>query len=85
MFEWARPKTVIITTPNSEYNVKYEKLSAGAFRHNDHRFEWTRTEFENWANKIADKNNYSVSFEPLGDLDENVGAPSQMGIFKKNQ
>ncbi len=75
-------KTVVITTPNAEYNVKYEKLNAGAFRHTDHRFEWTRPEFEKWATSLADKNNYEIRFEPVGEFDEEVGAPSQMGVFK---
>ncbi|MCR6638279.1 MAG: 3' terminal RNA ribose 2'-O-methyltransferase Hen1 [Sporocytophaga sp.] len=82
VFESARPLTVVITTPNAEYNVKYEALSEGAFRHSDHRFEWTRAEFERWASGIATKYNYEVRFEPIGDWDEEVGAPSQMGVFK---
>ncbi len=82
VFESARPLTVVITTPNAEYNVKYESLSEGAFRHSDHRFEWTRAEFERWASGIATKYNYEVRFEPIGDWDEEVGAPSQMGVFK---
>lgn len=82
IFEFARPLTIVITTPNAEYNIKYENLSAGKFRHNDHRFEWTRKEFEKWATTIADKHNYEVRFAPVGDWDEEVGAPSQMGVFK---
>lgn len=50
VFEYARPLHVIITTVNAEYNALYEKLSAGAFRHGDHRFEWTRAQFETWGN-----------------------------------
>lgn len=81
VFEFAKPKTVILTTPNSEYNVLFESMSAGTMRHNDHRFEWTRTEFETWANRIAEKYNYKVEFLPIGEVDENVGSPSQMAIF----
>jgi 3' terminal RNA ribose 2'-O-methyltransferase Hen1 len=83
VFEFAQPKTVVITTPNGEYNVKYETLSAGDFRHDDHRFEWSRPEFEAWANKAAAHFGYSVDFFPVGDFDETVGAPSQMGVFNK--
>jgi len=43
LFAFTRPKTVIITTPNIEYNVKFE--NAEKLRHSDHRFEWTRKEF----------------------------------------
>jgi 3' terminal RNA ribose 2'-O-methyltransferase Hen1 len=84
VFEFAQPKTVVVTTPNGEYNVKYETLTAGDFRHDDHRFEWSRPEFEAWATKAATQFGYSVTFFPVGDFDEAVGAPSQMGVFKKN-
>ncbi len=82
IFEFAKPKQVIITTPNSDYNVLYENMEAGDMRHNDHRFEWSRKEFKAWAEAVANRNNYSVEILPIGDTDENVGAPSQMGIFK---
>ncbi|RBL90592.1 3' terminal RNA ribose 2'-O-methyltransferase Hen1 [Chitinophaga flava] len=81
VFEYARPQLVIITTVNAEYNVKYEALSEGAFRHKDHRFEWTRAEFESWANKVATQFGYTVEFKPLGEYDEAVGAPSQLALF----
>jgi len=79
LFAFTRPKTVIITTPNIEYNVKFE--NAGKLRHSDHRFEWTRKEFQTWANGIADKFRYSVRFLAIGEEDPIVGAPTQMGIF----
>ncbi len=82
VFEFAKPKNVILTTPNGEYNVMYENLDAGTMRHTDHRFEWTRQEFENWANQVAENNNYTVQFSPIGEEDEKVGAPSQMAIFE---
>lgn len=81
VFEFARPKTVVLTTPNQEYNVMWETLPAGQFRHSDHRFEWTRHEFQNWANHVAKTHGYSVRFLPVGPEDENVGAPTQMGVF----
>lgn len=84
LFEFAQPATVVITTPNAEYNVKFETLHAGTFRHKDHRFEWTRAEFEHWARRVADRFGYAVKFSPLGPEDEIVGAPSQMGVFIKN-
>ncbi len=82
IFDCARPATVVLTTPNAEYNQQYETLSAGAFRHSDHRFEWTRTEFETWAKKVAEKYSYQVSFLPIGPEDPAFGAPSQAGVFK---
>jgi len=85
LFEFARPETVVITTPNAEYNVKWESLPAGKFRHADHRFEWTREEFQHWANGICERFGYSVRFLPIGEFDEAVGAPSQMGIFEDGE
>lgn len=84
LFEFAQPATVVITTPNAEYNVKFETLHAGMFRHKDHRFEWTRAEFERWACRVANRFGYAVNFSPLGPIDDMVGAPSQMGVFTKN-
>ena len=81
LFEFAKPQTVVLTTPNGEYNVMYESLEAGTMRHTDHRFEWTREEFEEWANGVGERNGYKVKYLPVGDLDKKVGAPSQMAIF----
>lgn len=85
VFECAKPQHVIVTTPNAEYNILYESLEAGTMRHNDHRFEWTRAEFQNWANTIAEKNEYNVEFYPIGDEDPKHGAPSQMAVFKQSK
>ena len=84
VFEFARPKTVVLTTPNSEYNVKWESLPAGQFRHSDHRFEWTRQEFQDWANRVAIQHGYVVRFVPVGPVDELVGSPTQMGVFERD-
>jgi 3' terminal RNA ribose 2'-O-methyltransferase Hen1 len=81
LFESARPKTVIVTTPNAEYNVKFDTLPAGKFRHKDHRFEWTREQFQNWAARISDRFGYTARFLPVGEEDPQVGAPTQMGVF----
>ena len=83
LFECARPGTVVLTTPNREYNVKWEALPAGKFRHRDHRFEWTRGEFQDWANRIAARFGYRVRFLPVGPEDALVGAPTQMGVFER--
>lgn len=84
LFECARPGTVVLTTPNREYNVKWESLPAGRFRHRDHRFEWTRAEFQEWANRIAARFGYTVRFLPVGPEDAAVGAPTQMSVFTNN-
>lgn len=82
LFEFAQPRTVIITTPNREYNVKWETLPAGRLRHRDHRFEWTRAEFQAWAGGVAERFGYTVRFLPIGPEDATVGAPTQMGVFR---
>jgi 3' terminal RNA ribose 2'-O-methyltransferase Hen1 len=81
VFEAARPRTVVITTPNVEYNVKFETLHAGQFRHKDHRFEWSRGQFQEWSRKVGERFGYGVRFLPVGDEDSQVGAPTQMGVF----
>ncbi|MFI6213039.1 3' terminal RNA ribose 2'-O-methyltransferase Hen1 [Nocardia brasiliensis] len=81
VFAAAAPRAVLVTTPNAEFNVRYESLPAGKFRHADHRFEWTRAEFESWAARVAAAHGYAVRFVPIGPLDPAVGAPTQMAIF----
>jgi 3' terminal RNA ribose 2'-O-methyltransferase Hen1 len=82
VFEFAKPRTVVLTTPNREYNELFETMEAGTMRHTDHRFEWTRSEFENWAKAVAEANQYNVTFKPVGDVHERVGAQTQMAVFK---
>ncbi len=84
LFEFSRPKTVVLTTPNREYNVMWETLPAGQFRHPDHRFEWTRQEFHAWGLRIAEQHGYKVRFLPVGPEDEKLGAPTQMGVFERD-
>ncbi|MFJ9697417.1 3' terminal RNA ribose 2'-O-methyltransferase Hen1 [Kitasatospora sp. NPDC101183] len=82
VFGAARPRAVVVTTPNAEYNVRWETLPAGAVRHADHRFEWSRAEFRAWAEKVADAYGYAVELRPVGPLDEEVGAPTQLALFR---
>lgn len=83
LFEFAEPQTVVLTTPNREYNIKWETLGAGKFRHADHRFEWTRQEFQEWATRIAARTGYTARFLGIGPDDEKVGTPTQMGVFSR--
>lgn len=83
VFEYAQPKAVIITTPNGEYNVRFEGMTAGAFRHKDHRFEWDRPTFEAWAREVAERYGYGVCFEAVGEVVPEVGAPSQLVLFTR--
>jgi 3' terminal RNA ribose 2'-O-methyltransferase Hen1 len=84
VFGSARPKTVLVTTPNVEYNVRWETLPAGHSRHGDHRFEWTREEFRAWAERVAGRHGYGVEFTPVGPDDPEVGPPTQMATFSMN-
>lgn len=81
VFEFARPGVVVVTTPNVEYNVRFENLPAGKLRHRDHRFEWTRAQFQGWADQVAARFGYTTRFDDIGPADAEVGAPSQMAIF----
>ena len=83
LFEFARPGTVVVTTPNVEYNVRFETLPAGKLRHRDHRFEWTRVEFQAWAKGVAERFGYRVRFLAVGPEDPEVGPATQMGVFER--
>ena len=83
VFGYAGPGTVVISTPNAEYNVIFERLAQEAFRHQDHRFEWTRSQFQNWCNTICSTYGYHVVIAPVGPEEEKVGAPSQIAVFTK--
>lgn len=83
VFAFARPGSVIVTTPNVEHNVRYPDLPAGDMRHRDHRFEWTRVEFRSWAQRVADAHSYAVRFLPVGTDDVEVGPPTQMALFSR--
>jgi 2-polyprenyl-3-methyl-5-hydroxy-6-metoxy-1,4-benzoquinol methylase len=82
VFGHARPAHVFVTTPNADYNQLYDSLSAGTFRHADHRFEWGRAEFAAWAAGVAERHGYQVRLEAMGEEAEGVGAPSQLAVFK---
>jgi 3' terminal RNA ribose 2'-O-methyltransferase Hen1 len=83
IFEFARPETVVLTTPNREYNVMWENVGAELLRHADHRFEWARGEFREWADRVAGRFRYSVKFLPVGPDDPELGSPTQMGVFQR--
>jgi 3' terminal RNA ribose 2'-O-methyltransferase Hen1 len=82
VFEFARPATVVVTTPNVEYNSVFQ-LPHGRLRHSDHRFEWTRLEFQQWAQTTAERFGYAVRFLNIGDEFMGAGAPTQMGVFSR--
>jgi 3' terminal RNA ribose 2'-O-methyltransferase Hen1 len=81
VFGEARPRTVVVTTPNEEFNVRYPTLHAGTMRHTDHRFEWTRAEGEAWAAGVCEQYGYTVRAGAVGDVDPEVGPPTQLLVF----
>ena len=81
LFEFARPASAVVTTPNVEYNVLFETLPAGKLRHKDHRFEWTRAQFKEWSERIAGQYGYEVRLLPVGTEHTSYGAPTQMAVF----
>jgi len=83
VFEFAKPEIVVVTTPNREYNAKFESMAPGQMRHADHRFEWTREEFRAWAEPVAMRFGYKVHLAGIGEADPTLGAPSQMAVFER--
>jgi 3' terminal RNA ribose 2'-O-methyltransferase Hen1 len=84
VFEFARPATVVVTTPNVEYNVHFPSLAAGGLRHKDHRFEWTRGEFGQWSERIFKRFGYRARLAGIGPEDPATGPPTQMAVFTSN-
>lgn len=82
VFGGFRPACILVTTPNQEYN-RLHGLPPGAFRHPDHRFEWTRTKFRRWARGVAERNGYAVTFGHIGELDPRFGASNQVARFAR--
>jgi 3' terminal RNA ribose 2'-O-methyltransferase Hen1 len=83
IFGSASPSTVVVTTPNAEYNGHWETLLAGQFRHPDHRFEWTREQFSEWGDGVAARHGYGVRYLPIGPVDNELGPPTQMAVFSR--
>jgi 3' terminal RNA ribose 2'-O-methyltransferase Hen1 len=82
VFGLAAPGTVVVTTPNAEYNAEYG-MPEGALRHRDHRFEWTRAELAGWASRVAGEYGYAVRFAGAGTVSESAGAPTQLAVFTR--
>jgi 3' terminal RNA ribose 2'-O-methyltransferase Hen1 len=83
LFEFARPRVVVLTTPNFEYNVHFPDLPAGRFRHRDHRFEWTRPQFRAWSETTAARFGYQLTLSGVGPDHPTTGAPTQLGVFRR--
>ena len=87
VFAYARPGAVVVTTPNAEYNATYPHLHSRpdgtTMRHTDHRFEWTRAQFTQWADAVAAAHGYTVTYQEVGPSDSDLGSPTQLALFVK--
>jgi 3' terminal RNA ribose 2'-O-methyltransferase Hen1 len=83
VFGHAAPATVVVTTPNVEYNALYPGLPPGGMRHADHRFEWDRAQFAAWCDDVAARYGYTVTRSGIGTEDPAAGSPTQMAVFRK--
>jgi 3' terminal RNA ribose 2'-O-methyltransferase Hen1 len=83
VFGHARPSTVVVTTPNVEYNARYEGLPADRLRHHDHRFEWTRAQFGAWCDEVGHRYSYVVRRSGIGEQDPQLGHPTQLAVFTR--
>ena len=83
VFAVAHPRTAVVTTPNVEYNERFEAMADGQLRHNDHRFEWTRAQFSDWCTGVADRHGYLVTISGIGAEDDDLGCPTQMAVFRR--
>ncbi|XP_031499970.1 small RNA 2'-O-methyltransferase isoform X2 [Nymphaea colorata] len=54
------------------------------FRNHDHKFEWTRLQFNQWAVDLASRHNYSVKISGVGGAaDTEPGFASQIAVFQR--
>jgi 3' terminal RNA ribose 2'-O-methyltransferase Hen1 len=83
VFKYARPGCVVITTPNAEYNKLFADLPPGRLRHPDHRFEWSRGEFQRWGDAVAQRHQYRVEYQHVGEVHAELGGPTQMAVFSR--
>ena len=81
VFGDARPRMVLVTTPNAEHTQRFPSLGRSGLRHPDHRFEWTRSEFANWVSKVASAHGYLADVRGVGSTHLAVGAPTQLAVF----
>ncbi|KYM82563.1 UPF0486 protein C1orf59 like protein [Atta colombica] len=85
IFGYIKPEVAIITTPNVEYNIVFPHLSG--YRHPDHKFEWTREQFQDWAQNIVVRYPYyRVTFHGIcngPEGTEEFGALTQMAVFHR--
>lgn len=85
VFGYMAPGAVIVSTPNAEFNPLLPGLRG--FRNYDHKFEWTRAEFQTWAHRVCREHGYSVQFTGVGEAIghcRDVGFCTQIAVFRRN-
>ncbi|MGQ4879768.1 methyltransferase domain-containing protein [Billgrantia sp. LNSP4103-1] len=82
VFGTLRPGLLVLTTPNHDYNPLFG-LARGEFRDPDHRFEWSRDRFRDWARGVAHRNGYRVTLSGFGEWHPELGQPTHLAVFKR--
>uniref|UniRef100_A0A8D1SHY5 Small RNA 2'-O-methyltransferase n=1 Tax=Sus scrofa TaxID=9823 RepID=A0A8D1SHY5_PIG len=85
VFGYMSPAMIVISTPNSDFNSLFP---LSVFRDSDHKFEWSRVQFQTWALDVANRYSYSVEFTGVGEPPaeaEDVGYCTQIGVFRKKE
>jgi 2-polyprenyl-3-methyl-5-hydroxy-6-metoxy-1,4-benzoquinol methylase len=77
-----RPKMLVMTTPNAEYNPLFG-IGPQELRTADHRFEWNRSKFARWVSGVAKRNGYTVRLHGVGEPDPLLGSPTQLALFAR--
>ncbi|MCG6658173.1 methyltransferase domain-containing protein [Halomonas campisalis] len=80
VFDGLRPGLLVMTTPNREFNPLFG-LAPGEFREPDHKFEWDRARFRDWARGVARRNGYRVALSGIGEWHPRLGQPTQLARF----
>ncbi|XP_050674299.1 small RNA 2'-O-methyltransferase isoform X2 [Leptidea sinapis] len=85
VFGFIKPRIVILTTPNADFNVMFKALENNGLRRLDHFFEWSRSQFNDWCSNIVDRYpNYTVTCKGIGPGPPDtlrLGCCSQLALF----
>jgi small RNA 2'-O-methyltransferase len=83
IFARARPRIVIVTTPNRDFNALLG-VPPHRLRRHDHAFEWGRAKFRDWAQGVAGRNGYEVAFRDIAGAHPDLGGASQLARFRRD-
>lgn len=100
------PRLLLLTTPNYDFNARFSppnqtnprgildptRRTDRTFRHYDHKFEWTTTEFYSWCVGMAQTYEYDVEVggvgraqqeDPWGRPNSEFGFATQIALFRR--